>query len=279
VRNLLKLADALARWKPAEHDATREPILLLEAGWEEIVGSEVAQNSQPVRVADGTLTIATRSSAWSHQLSFLGDHVLRAVAARIPEAKIRQLQFRVGRLRERRTSPIRRRVADRRVPGDRPNSASAADALERFRFDVEQRRNERRRQGWEECPGCGALVGPAAATTYCQGCAAARERELTAATARLLFEAPWLGYAGTAALVDGLKEEEYERIRGLLLRHWWGTLAQARTAKRLSRDDRERHVASSYVLLKSKLPPEQIMPATVRSILGDELHDLLYGAP
>ena len=45
----------------------------------------------------------------------------------------------------------------------------------------------------------------------------------------------------------------------------------------VARDGRERLVASSYVLLQSKLAPEAIMPATVRNILGDELHDLLYG--
>jgi hypothetical protein len=31
------------------------------------------------------------------------------------------------------------------------------------------------------------------------------------------------------------------------------------------------------VLLRSKLPPEEIMLATVRNVLGDELHELLYG--
>ncbi|MGB6966166.1 MAG: hypothetical protein WBD90_17085, partial [Xanthobacteraceae bacterium] len=45
------------------------------------------------------------------------------------------------------------------------------------------------------------------------------------------------------------------------------------------RDGRERLVASSYVLLRSKIAPEDIMPATVRNVLGDELHELLYEAP
>lgn len=94
-----------------------------------------------------------------------------------------------------------------------------------------------------------------------------------------MLEAPWLGYSGTACLVDGLQVGEYERIRSQLLAHWWETLARARAAKQLSRDGRERLVASSYVLLRSKLPPEEIMPATVRSILGEELHELLYGEP
>ena len=94
----------------------------------------------------------------------------------------------------------------------------------------------------------------------------------------MLFAAPWLGYAGTAALVSGLQLEEYERIRAQLLTHWWEMLVRARAAKRLSRDGRERLVASSYVLLKSGISPEEIIPAAVRNILGDELHDLIYAS-
>ncbi len=75
----------------------------------------------------------------------------------------------------------------------------------------------------------------------------------------------------------GYKKKSTSAFARRLLSHWWGMLARARTAKRLSRDGRERLLASSYVLLQSKLAPEEIMPATVRNILGDELHDLLYG--
>jgi hypothetical protein len=57
-------------------------------------------------------------------------------------------------------------------------------------------------------------------------------------------------------------------------------LERARVAGHLSRDGRERLVASSYVLLRSKISPEEIMPATVRNVLGEELHELLYaGSP
>jgi hypothetical protein len=279
MRDMLKLSKAIAGWKPAENDAVREPIVLLEAGWEEIVGSEVAQHSQPAQIGNGTLTITTRSSAWSHQLSFLAEHLLRAVAARLPDAGIERLRFRVGRV-VRRHRQVRRREGEtgRAARVDRPESASSTEALARFRRNVEERHRTRRAQGWKECDGCGALVAPSS-ETLCPACLAARSQQLTATTAQLMFEAPWLGYGGTACLVDGLQQEEYERIRSLLLAHWWGILARARGARQLSRDGHERLVASSYVLLRSKLPPEEIMPATVRSILGEELHELLYGEP
>lgn len=276
---MLRISEALAGWRPSDERAPSDPIALLEAGWAEIVGAEVAQNSHPSRVADGALTIVTRSSAWSHQLSFLADHVLRAVSARLPLAGIERLRFRVGRLPQRRgPTPARLPARGIRRPEERPAPDSVAEALQRFRSDVERNRQSRRAQGWNECGGCGAFLEPPA-EGFCQTCAAARSQAIGEATARLLFEAPWLGYAGTAALVEGLREAEYQRLRSAMLTHWWRSLAQAKAANQLSRDGRERLIASSYVLLRSKLPPEEIVPATVRSILGDELHELLYGDP
>jgi hypothetical protein len=275
---VLKLADALAGWQPAQNGAPPEPLALLEAGWEQIVGTKVAQNSRPARIADGTLTITTRSSAWSHELSFLSDHVLHAVAARLPNAGIRTIRFRVGRIVDspRRTPPPMRPHATRRPQRPGRASGDAAEALARFRRDVEAQRREQASAGCRECRRCQAFVPPGR-NELCAACANARVQELTAAAGRLMFEAPWLGYAGTVTLVNGLQEEEYERIRSQLLAHWWRMLARARAGKRLSRDGRERLIASSYVLLQSRLAPEDIQPATVRSILGDELHDLLYG--
>jgi hypothetical protein len=273
---VLKLSQVLSGWAPSERGASREPIALLEAGWAEIVGAEVAKNSRPARIVDGTLVVTTRSSAWSHQLSFLGEHVLRAVAARLPGAEVARLRFRVGTLTERRPvppSPARASAIAR--ARERPQAASAAEALARFRGEVEDRRRSKVSSGWKECGGCGALF--AEGEGFCTTCSIARAQARVAATARLLFEAPWLGYAGTAALVEGLQKWEYERTRAQLLTRWWGTLVRARAAGRLSRNARERLIASSYVVLHSKLRPEEIMPATVRSILGDELHDLLYG--
>jgi hypothetical protein len=275
---VLKLSEALAGWQPAQNGAPAEPLTLLEAGWEQIVGAKVAQNSRPARIADGTLTVVTRSSAWSHQLSFLSDHVLHAVAARLPKAGIRTIRFRVGRIADssRRAALPARRHEVRRAQRAGRASADAAEALARFRRDVEAQRREQASAGCRECRRCQALVPPSP-DGLCAACSNARIQDLTAAAGRLMFEAPWLGYAGTVTLVAGLQEEEYERIRSQLLAHWWRMLARARAAKRLSRDARERLIASSYVLLQSRLAPEDIQPPTIRSILGDELHDLLYG--
>jgi hypothetical protein len=274
---MLKRSQAIVEWRPSEKSALRDPLTLLQAGWSDIVGAQVAANCAPVRVADGTLVVVTRSSAWSHQLSFLGDRVLAAVAARLPGCGVERLRFRVGVLPKR--SAARRAdcpVSRVRLPGEPVPSASAQEALAQFARHVEAATRAKRSAGWKACDTCGALIDPTQKGS-CAACSAARNEGRALATARLLFEAPWLGFTGTAQLVNGLNEKEYERIRSRLLKRWWGMLERARVAGRLSRDGRERLVASSYVLLRSKLPPEEIMPATVRNVLGDELQELLYG--
>jgi Dna[CI] antecedent, DciA len=273
---VLKLSRALAGWSPSARLTAAEPILLLRASWVEIVGEKVAGNSHPARVVGDTLHVTTRSSAWSHQLSFLAEHVLSAVRARLPRAGIERLRFRVGALpapQRIAAAPLRARLVRQRPA--RMAAASAHEAFARFRSAVEQRNRRMHAAGWRECTGCGVLVAPGPAA-LCPACTSAGAQERAAAVARLLFEAPWLRYAGTMALVAGLSEEEYEQIRAQLLKRWWEMLARARSVKRLSRDGRERLIASSYVVLRSNLPPEKIVPATVRNILGDELHGLLY---
>ena len=274
---MLKLSQAIVAWTPSEKSALQDPLTLLQAGWPDIVGAEVAANSAPVRVADGTLVVVTRSSAWSHQLTFLAERVLGAVAARLPSCGIERLRFRVGALpKGKATRPADAPAEPMRLPGEPIPSANAQEALAQFARHVGASTRAKRSAGWKACDTCGALIDPSQKAS-CAACSAARSEGRALAAARLLFEAPWLGFAGTAELVDGLNQREYERIRSRLLKRWWGILERARVAGRLSRDGRERLVASSYVLLRSKLPPEEIMPATVRNVLGDELHELLYG--
>lgn len=276
---MLRLSAAIAQWRPSDGSGLRDPLALLQAGWSDIVGEEVAANSRPGRIADGTLVIITRSSAWSQQLSFLAGQVLDAVSARLPSAGIERLRFRFGTLPARRSLPPRSH-ATRAVPAAPALAASATaqEALGRLQRHVADAQRAKRSAGWKECRRCAVLLEPPQGE-YCAACGAAALEERALATARLLYEAPWLGFNGTAALVDGLQEREYERIRNRLLKHWWTMLERMRAAGRPSRDGRERLVASSYVLLRSKLPPEAIMPATVRNVLGDELAALLYGDP
>ena len=275
---LRRLGKALEAWSPdAALPSNGQPHLLLAAVWEDAVGPELAAQCYPARISDGTLTVLTRSSAWSQQLSFFSERIVAAVQLRLPQTPVHRLRFRVGKLP---VGAAGRPFAREAVLSDgrcdlRPAALSAAEAVSRFRQNVEERKRAKRDAGWKECSRCAASIAPGG-RALCMPCTNAGERRREAAVAMLLFDAPWMGFCAISQLVDGLRRAEYDDIVGRTLARWWETLCRARAAKRLSADGRERLIASSYVLLKSGIAPETIEPATLRNVLGEELHDLLY---
>ncbi|HEY4433388.1 MAG TPA: DUF721 domain-containing protein, partial [Candidatus Cybelea sp.] len=188
---MLKISQAISHWTPAGDRFVADPLSLLQAGWSEIVGAEVAKNSSPSRIVAGTLIVVTRSAAWSHQLSFLAQRVRDAVAARLPSAGVERLRFRVGALPKRAGAPPpSRSPAGPRHAAQAAPAASADQALERFARNVDAAKRAKRAAGWKECAACGVLVAPSR-ERYCTTCGAERLQRRALATARLLFEAPW----------------------------------------------------------------------------------------
>ena len=274
---MLKLAVALNAWEPAAERAA-DPVQLLGAAWAEIVGPENAEKSHPGRIEGETLLVTTAHAGWSSQLSFIGEEILARIQARLPQAGIAKLRFRVGRLLARGSVSPGKRVGGKgklEAVHEREPAASAADALARFRTGVDAAQRAKRAHGWKECAGCNALIAPHTGT-FCISCEIARGAERERRIARLLYEAPWLGFAGTARLIEDLRQDEYESIRRRLLQRWWDRLRRVQSGKVLARDGSDRLIAGSYVLLQSDLRPENVTPAIVRNLLGDELYDLMY---
>jgi hypothetical protein len=273
---LKPLKNALGAWSPqALHPD--EPISVLQAEWARIVGDEVAANSRPAEIVRDALIVVTRSSAWSQQLSFLSERVLHAVQQRAG-ITIGSLRFRVGRLARAAahdTGAKSRARSNGHARRNREPAASLEDAFDRFRADVHAAQRAKAAAGWKECLRCGVHTAPG---PFCVPCAGAHAQERDAQVARLLFEAPWLGYAGIASLVPGLRPREYEAVRLALLRRWKDTLERIRRSGKRTVSMRDRSIASSYVLLKSQLDPDKIAPAVVRDLLGDELHEIFYGS-
>jgi hypothetical protein len=270
------LKTALQAWEPSA-SVSGDPLLSVKAEWSAIVGEDVAANSRPAEISRDALLIVTRSSAWSQQLAFLSERIMSALRKRTG-LDLQRLRFRVGRINESASAPVRKRGAKR--TSQRAEKRSAAESLqaafERFRDDVVASERAKAAAGWKECIRCGVRIYPASGS-LCVPCKNAAAQERDARVARLLFEVPWLGYAGVAPLVDNLTPQDYEAIRLRLLRRWKDVLDRVRRTGGAQLTTRDRMIASSYVLLKSELDPERIAPAVVRDLLGDELHEILYG--
>lgn len=268
---LRPLRTAIAEWVP-EMSTGGDPLGAIAAAWPRLVGAGVAEHARPAQVVRETLVVVTRSSAWSQQLTFLSPQILRGLGS-LEEAKsIAKLRFRVGTVRASRkprfSAPSARgRPRRTEPPAPLGPDASPSDALQRFRGRIALRRGSV--EG--ACAECGA---PHSGGGRCAPCAGRRGSERMIATQRLMYEAPWLRFEGTAQIVPGLERAEYERWRRALLARWWEILQRARLCKRASAI--ERLVASSYLILHSALEPDRITPAIVRNLLGDELTALLF---
>ena len=73
----------------------------LVAAWPRAVGPAVARNAWPARIArDGTLHVATSSSAWAFELAQLAPELLERLRELCPDAMPTAVRFAVGNLPE-----------------------------------------------------------------------------------------------------------------------------------------------------------------------------------
>jgi hypothetical protein len=71
------------------------------AAWPEVAGEAIARNAWPSRLTrDGTLHVATSSSAWAFELTQLQGEMLPRLHAAVPEAPIAGLRFTPGPIPE-----------------------------------------------------------------------------------------------------------------------------------------------------------------------------------
>lgn len=277
----------LKRLRVSEGDLTRlrarpgDPLSIVANVWDEVVfdgpyGGFLARNSRPTRLEGTTLWVTSTSAGLSHELQAQASDLVAKIRERYPSSPVEQLRFRIGHVAPRAGRGERPETHPSRRVKARPAAATLDETLARFAAEVEAARRAKAAAGWNDCEGCSVPIAPDAGRR-CPSCANAFAQQRERRIAQLLFEAPWLGYDGTADLVEDLRPDEYGAIRRRLLARWWDTLVRAAAAGRLSRDARERAIASSYVILKSGVAPERIAPATVRAVLGDAIHDLIYG--
>ena len=276
--SLRPLKAAVETWAPGRGIAA-DPLHRISATWPQIVGANVAKHSEPLALNGSTLLVATRSSAWSQQLQLLSPTILRGIAALPDAVEVSRLAFRSGGLRR---SEGRRTSRERAVAGSAATragdatpgpAADAAEALERLR----RRLTALRARAGAICSACGAPLdedpGPPGRCAPCDGEA---ERERMLLVERTIYLAPWLTHAELREQIPDLSGAEFERARRVLLQRWWLVLERIKRGAKVGASGDERQVASSFVLLQSRLPPDRITPAIVRNAIGDDVTDALW---
>jgi hypothetical protein len=267
---LTPLGSALTGWRPSRGPAG-DPLATIRAAWSDIVGDDVARAAQPVALVGSALVVITASSSWSHQLAFLERTIIAGVNA-LGVSGVERLRFRIGTVRATRTGSSRRFTRPALAPPLPGRPTSAGEALARLRSVIETRRAAHAAAGGAFCAACSSAI-PAGAER-CRPCADLAERESREACERILFQAPWLPSEDVLELVPGLTPALYDGIRRRLLRAWIDELRLARRryeAKAPVDAMRIRSLASSYVLLETRIDPNRLeLDSPVRqNALGD----------
>ena len=145
------------------------------AHWDKVVGPQAAEATEPDSVREGVLFVRTKSSVWSHELTFLKATIISRLNQRIGKPVIRDIIYRAqGVKKQPPAQPLPR-------PTDEDLAAVVLTHEDRKRIDSETRRigripdqkireSVRRRvvrearlkrwrldHGWAACVRCGAV--------------------------------------------------------------------------------------------------------------------------
>jgi predicted nucleic acid-binding Zn ribbon protein len=61
--------------------------------WPEVVGSEIAKRSQPLRIKDGVLQVRITSAAWRQEVLFLKKKIISSFAEKLEPGIVSDIRF------------------------------------------------------------------------------------------------------------------------------------------------------------------------------------------
>ena len=175
------VADALENLLGGMESSARVRENLALAYWDRVVGAQAAAATEAESVKEGVLFVRTKSSVWSHELTFLKSTILEKLNQRIGRPVIREIIFRAQGVKktpppEGPAHPTEEQIAAVvLLPGEQKALDSELRKVARL-GDEEIRQAVRRRvirefrlsrwrleNGWQACERCGSvhpLPGP-----------------------------------------------------------------------------------------------------------------------
>jgi predicted nucleic acid-binding Zn ribbon protein len=63
------------------------------ACWESVVGEEIAEKAEPVKVADGVLYVHVEHGAWMQELRYMEKEILAGLRKKVPGIELRKIRF------------------------------------------------------------------------------------------------------------------------------------------------------------------------------------------
>lgn len=214
---------------------------VIKKAWKEISGDFIRSNTRVVSFENGVLKISARTGAFVFQLKSMKEQYISGLNRLSAPFKIRDIEFRAGKLLPDSASPgpARPDVTRDDVPGDEgyfddienievPDDvmASIKAFIESVGFSDGEIREKalratvdfyrigqaKRKAGYVECGVCRVLFKPAGERGVCSGCVT-RLRSALVSNRRRIVTLPQESYEEHAANLPGISFGEYSFIR------------------------------------------------------------------
>lgn len=238
--------------------------------WPEIVGSFIAQHTEPQGIRKDTLYIYSGNSALRNELQMMMPQIVQSVNNYAGQQMIRQVAFSrkwekadsegidAIRLtpvededdlgRERRRIPLsgeEMQAAKALGAGaEDPEIATAVAGLYRKHLQLQKLKQEK---NYPKCPQCGRFMEPE--QSLCTECERQRRQALTAAVRQVLRDMPWARYPEVKEYVPECTTKMVNEQRSIMVQ---------KLAADVDVNDRTSIKAKTLVMLYRCLPPEQL---------------------
>ena len=255
------------------------------AHWKEIVDENIFAQVKPVTITNGVLFVAVKNSAFKDQLKFFAEEIIDAINENFRQAeplvkKIRLASpFQIANMPPEENPPAqvveeKIKLEDITLTAKEQNfcerqAEKISDAKLRQTFLEMLLSNARLRKfrlanGWHKCRDCESLCPPE--EIFCEVCLVNAREQMVKALSKIFFDAPWLkAWDAQKILLERMPHmknectlDTVESARSSLIQ---------RIAGRIRFGDEKSPDVLKVVMLKKRLPPEQLTPAIIKRTL------------
>ena len=61
--------------------------------WEEVVGPKIKENTEPIEVQFGVMTVKVKNSVWKQELQFQKNNIIKSLNKKLIKTMIKDLRF------------------------------------------------------------------------------------------------------------------------------------------------------------------------------------------
>lgn len=95
-----EISQVINKWFDSKNYSKQRTNFDVFHNWEDVVGKNIAQNSEPLKFYNEVLVIKVRNSVWTQELQYLKPQLLQKIRESFPDTTIKDLMFRIGTMKK-----------------------------------------------------------------------------------------------------------------------------------------------------------------------------------